>query len=89
MRDRALGSGLEGFRDYELLELLLFYGIERIDTKPIAKKLLERFGTLGDVFAADAALLRNSTSTSVRSCYCARCARAALGWRGARSSTGR
>ncbi len=58
VRDRALGSGLESFQDYELLELLLFYGIERIDTKPIAKKLLERFGTLGDVFAADADLLK-------------------------------
>jgi DNA repair protein RadC len=58
VRDRALGSGLDGFQDYELLELLLFYGIERIDTKPIAKKLLERFGTLGDVFAADAELLK-------------------------------
>ena len=58
VRDRALGSGLESFQDYELLELLLFYGIERIDTKPIAKKLLERFGTLGDVFTADADLLK-------------------------------
>ena len=58
VRDRAIGSGLDGFQDYELLELLLFYGIERIDTKPIAKKLLERFGTLGDVFAADAELLK-------------------------------
>jgi DNA repair protein RadC len=58
VRERALGSGLDGFQDYELLELLLFYGIERIDTKPVAKKLLERFGTLGDVFAADADLLQ-------------------------------
>ncbi len=58
VRERALGSGLDGFQDYELLELLLFYGIERIDTKPLAKKLLERFGTLGDVFAADADLLK-------------------------------
>ncbi|MBX3500523.1 MAG: DNA repair protein RadC [Alphaproteobacteria bacterium] len=58
VRDRALGSGLDGFQDYELLELLLFYGIERIDTKPVAKKLLARFGTLGDVFAADAELLK-------------------------------
>ena len=58
VRDRALGSGLDGFQDYELLELLLFYGIERIDTKPLAKKLLERFGTLGDVFAAEADLLK-------------------------------
>lgn len=32
--------------DYELLELLLTYVIPRIDTKPLAKSLLHRFGTL-------------------------------------------
>jgi len=58
VRDRVLKSGAEGLEDYELLELLLFYAIERIDTKPLAKRLLERFGTLGDVFAAEAAQLR-------------------------------
>jgi hypothetical protein len=52
--------------DYELLELLLFYAIDRIDTKPLAKRLLERFGTLGDVFAAEPAQLRESRSTSAR-----------------------
>ena len=51
-------SGVEALADYELLELLLFYAIERIDTKPLAKRLLERFGTLGDVFAAEPAQLR-------------------------------
>ena len=35
--------------DYELLELLLTYVIPRIDTKPIAKSLLHRFGSLLDV----------------------------------------
>ena len=58
VRERALKSGLEAFADYELLELLLFYSIERIDTKPLAKRLIDRFGTLGDVFAAEAAQLR-------------------------------
>ena len=58
MRDRVLKSGIEGLDDYELLELLLFYAIERIDTKPLAKRLLERFGTLGDLFAAEPAQLR-------------------------------
>ena len=59
VRDRVLKSGAEGFEDYELLELLLFYSIERIDTKPLAKRLIERFGTLGDLFAADPAHLRD------------------------------
>jgi DNA repair protein RadC len=58
VRERVLKAGLEPLADYELLELLLFYSIERIDTKPLAKALLERFGTLGDVFAAEPAQLR-------------------------------
>jgi DNA repair protein RadC len=52
VRERVLKAGVEP------LELLLFYSIERIDTKPMAKALLERFGTLGDVFAAEPAQLR-------------------------------
>ena len=58
VRERVLKAGVEALADYELLELLLFYSIERIDTKPLAKALLERFGTLGDVFAAEPAQLR-------------------------------
>ena len=58
VRERVLKTGAEPLADYELLELLLFYSIERIDTKPLAKRLLERFGTLGDVFAAEPAQLR-------------------------------
>jgi len=58
VRERVLKVGIEALPDYELLELLLFYAIDRIDTKPLAKRLLERFGTLGDVFAAEPAQLR-------------------------------
>jgi DNA repair protein RadC len=58
VRERVLRAGAEALADYELLELLLFYSIERIDTKPLAKALLDRFGTLGDVFAAEPAQLR-------------------------------
>jgi len=58
VRERVLKAGIEALADYELLELLLFYAIERIDTKPLAKRLLQRFGTLGDVFAAEPAQLR-------------------------------
>lgn len=38
--------------DYELLELLLFRSIPRKDTKQLAKALLQRFGSLNDVFNA-------------------------------------
>jgi DNA repair protein RadC len=53
LRERVLKAGIESLPDYELLELMLFYAIERIDTKPLAKRLIERFGTLGDIFAAE------------------------------------
>ena len=41
-----------GLADYEILELLLGYVIPRKDTKPQAKALLGRFGTMADVFQA-------------------------------------
>ena len=54
LRDRFAGSGSgdDTFADYELLELLLFRVIPRADTKPIAKALLARFGTLSEVLGA-------------------------------------
>ncbi len=47
-----------GLRDYELLELILFQAVPRRDTKPIAKALLERFGTLSEIFGAPETLLQ-------------------------------
>ena len=47
----ALSEG-KGFADYELLELILFYSIPRIDVKPIAKALLRKFGSLAGVLFA-------------------------------------
>ncbi len=38
--------------DYELLELLLGYALPRKDTKPLAKALLDRFGSLKGVLTA-------------------------------------
>ncbi len=49
LRRRLLKTGREAFEDYELLELLLAYAIPRVDTKPIAKRLIERFGSFAAV----------------------------------------
>lgn len=40
--------------DYEILEMLLFYVIPRKDTKPLAKQLLAKFGTLKSVLFSSA-----------------------------------
>ncbi|GHT57964.1 hypothetical protein FACS18945_3300 [Bacteroidia bacterium] len=42
-----------GLVDYELLETLLHYSIPRIDTKPIAKRLINRFGSIGGILNAE------------------------------------
>jgi len=58
LRDRAAAGGLAALPDYELLELFLFRAIARGDVKPLAKRLLARFGSLGGVLGASAAELR-------------------------------
>jgi len=57
LRRRFSERGFDGFHDYEVLELLLTYAIPRVDVKPIAKRLLDIFGTLAGVFDASAAEL--------------------------------
>lgn len=54
LRKRFDDSGPEALADYELLEMVLFRTIPRQDTKPLAKALLTRFGTLAGVLAAPA-----------------------------------
>ena len=39
--------------DHELVEYLLTLTIPRIDTKPMAKKLLDQFGGIGPLLATD------------------------------------
>jgi DNA repair protein RadC len=54
LRERFLGGSDDAIPDYELLELLLFFSIQRIDTKPLAKDLLKEFGGIGGVVHAAA-----------------------------------
>lgn len=58
LRERFASAGHSALPDYELLELLLFRLIPRSDTKPIAKALLARFGTLAEVLGAPVNLLQ-------------------------------
>lgn len=58
MRARVLANGAHTLADYEILEMLLFAGIPRRDTKPLAKGLMTHFGGLIDVFRAPTAELR-------------------------------
>jgi DNA repair protein RadC len=52
MRARLLERGADGLADYELLEMLLFFAFKQGDTKPLAKALINRFGSFAAVLAA-------------------------------------
>ena len=58
LRQRLLDAGPEGFHDYELIEYLLTLTIPRIDTKPLAKRLLQDFGGIGPLLGSSADTLR-------------------------------
>lgn len=53
LRERFLKEGLDSFEDHQVLELLLFQAVPRLDTNPIAHKLMKRFGSLSAVLEAD------------------------------------
>ena len=53
LRQRLLDGGAEALADYEVLEYLLFAARPRGDTKPTAKALIARFGSLAAVLNAD------------------------------------
>ena len=53
LRARLLEAGAGALADYELLELILFRSIPRIDVKPLAKTLIARFGSFADAIAAE------------------------------------
>ena len=58
LRQRLLEGGPRGFHDYELLEYLLTLTIPRVDTKPLAKKLIDAFGGIGPLLSSSADTLR-------------------------------
>src|SRR5215831_8359186 len=58
LRERFEKSGLEGFADYEIVELLLTLAIPRSDVKQPAKELIARFGNLRGILDASLSELR-------------------------------
>jgi DNA repair protein RadC len=52
LRERFRKAGAEALADYEFLELILFRAVPRRDVKPLAKALLQRFGSFAETIAA-------------------------------------
>ena len=64
LRQRLLEGGAEALADYEVLEYLLFGALARGDTKPAAKALLARFGSLSAVLNAEPGALKEVKGVS-------------------------
>ncbi len=58
MRVRLLTAGPDALADHEMLEMVLFLALPRRDTKPLARLLLDRFGTFAATISAAAAELQ-------------------------------
>ena len=69
LRDKFLKSGLAGFHDYEIVELLLSLGTPRKDCKIPAKEAIKRFQTLRGVLEAPAAELQQITGIGAHSAF--------------------
>ena len=57
LRTRLLTAGPDALADHEMLEMLLFLALPRRDTKPVARLLLDRFGSFEAVISAAPAQL--------------------------------
>jgi DNA repair protein RadC len=65
MKKKFAESGIDAFHDYEVLELLLSYAIPRKDVKPLAKRLLHKFGSLKGIVDAEVSSLEKIEGVSV------------------------
>ena len=63
LRQKLLDAGPAGFHDYELIEYLLTLTIPRVDTKPLAKRLVDDFGGIGALLSENADTLRREGLT--------------------------
>ena len=58
LRKRLFESGPKALLDHELVEYLLALTIPRVDTKPLARSLIDQFGGVGPLLNADAETLK-------------------------------
>jgi DNA repair protein RadC len=69
LREKFVKSGLSGFHDYEIVELLLSLGTPRKDCKPAAKEAIQKFKTLRGVLEAPVEELQKIKGIGVHSAF--------------------
>ena len=69
LRERFLAGGLDGFHDYEVVELLLTLATPRKDCKDAAKAAMDRFKTLQGVLEASSRALQEVPGIGPRNLF--------------------
>ncbi len=69
LRERFIKSGLNGFHDYEIIELLLSLGTPRKDCKQQAKEAIKKFKTLRGVLEAPSEQLQQIEGIGLHSAF--------------------
>src|SRR4030043_1444515 len=69
LREKFITSGLAGFHDYEVVELLLSLGTPRKDCKLPAKEVIKKFKTLRGVLEASAEELQQINGIGAHSAF--------------------
>ncbi len=67
IKQRYMKTGIEGFQEHEILEMLLFFGIPYKDTNDLAHELINRFGSLPEVLQASPESLKSFKNMSKNS----------------------
>lgn len=52
MKNRFFNEGIDSFEPHEVLEMLLYFSLPRVDTNPLAHKLIDKFGSFHGVLEA-------------------------------------
>jgi DNA repair protein RadC len=59
LKRKFIEAGIGALHDYEIIELLLSYAIPRKDVKPLAKNLIQTFGSIRKIMDADVQDIEN------------------------------
>ncbi len=69
MKKKLAAHGLDVFEPHEVLEVLLYYAIPQRNTNDIAKRLIDRYGSLSAVLDASAESLKDAGLTEHQALY--------------------
>lgn len=69
LRTRYIEKGIDSLLEHEILEFILFHSVPRVDTKPMAHKLLDAYGSLKNVLDASFESLKENGLSEISAAH--------------------